>query len=86
MLYDPAQHRPLATPFGLDIRTTSLFYLSYTHWFLGYPDAALADARRALKDARESGHAATLMVAMGVTSLTHMLCGEYVGAISCSTN
>ena len=81
MLYDPPQHRSLATPFGLDIRVTSLFYLSYVRWFLGYPDAALADADYALKDAREIGHAATLMVAMGVTSLTRVLCGDYVGAI-----
>jgi predicted ATPase len=81
MLYDPAQHRPLAIRFGLDIRATSLFYLSSAHWFLGYPDAALADARRALKDAREIGHAATLMVAMAATSLTRVLCGDYVRAI-----
>ena len=32
-------------------------------WLLGYPEAALADAEHALKDAREIGHAATLMYA-----------------------
>ena len=31
---------------------------------LGYPEAALADAEHALKDAREIGHAATLMYAL----------------------
>ena len=30
-------------------------------WMLGYPEAALADADQALKDAREIGQAATLM-------------------------
>ena len=33
-------------------------------WLLGYPEAALADAEHALKDAREIGHAATLMYAL----------------------
>ena len=80
MLYDPAEHRPLAMRFGLDIRATSLFYRSSANWFLGHPDAALAEADLALKDARETGHAATLMVAMGVTSLTRVLCGEHLAA------
>ena len=33
-------------------------------WLLGYPEAALADAEHALKDAREIGQAATLMFAL----------------------
>ena len=33
-------------------------------WMLGYPEAALADAEHALKDAREIGQAATLMYAL----------------------
>ena len=33
-------------------------------WLLGYPEAALADADHALKDAREIGQAATLMYAL----------------------
>jgi hypothetical protein len=33
---------------------------------LGYPEAALADAEHALKDAREIGQAATLMYALSV--------------------
>ena len=33
-------------------------------WMLGYPEAALADAEQALKDAREIGQAATLMYAL----------------------
>jgi class 3 adenylate cyclase/predicted ATPase len=80
VLYDTAQHRPLAMRFGLDIRATSLFYRSFANWYLGYPDAAVAEADLALRDARDTGHAATLMVAMGVTSLTRVLCGEYVAA------
>jgi hypothetical protein len=44
---------------------------------LGYPDAALADAEQALKEAREVGHAATLMYALFHVSWTCTLCGEY---------
>ena len=60
-LYDPAEHRPLATRFGQDARVAILSFRSLALWFLGYPEAALADADDALKDAREIGQAATLM-------------------------
>jgi predicted ATPase len=46
-------------------------------WILGYPEAALADANQALKDAREIGQAATLMHALTIPSYTRILCGCY---------
>ena len=81
-LYDPSEHRPLATRFGADIRVTTLFSRSIALWVLGYPKAALADADQALKDAREIGQAATLMSALGWTSLNLMHCGGYTEAIA----
>ena len=63
-LYDPAEHRPLATRFGQDVRVAALSWRSMALWLLGYPKAALADAEHALKDAREIGQAATLMYAL----------------------
>ena len=75
-LYDPAEHRPLATRFGQDVRVAILSYRSLALWLLGYPDAALADAEHALKDAREIGQAATLMYALFHAALTHILCGK----------
>jgi tetratricopeptide (TPR) repeat protein len=63
-LYDPADHRHLATRFGVDARVAVLSYRSLSLWIIGRPDAALADAERALKDAREIGQAATLMYAL----------------------
>ena len=63
-LYDPAEHRPLATRFGQDVGVATLSYRSLALWLLGYPEAALADAEHALKDAREIGQAATLMYAL----------------------
>ena len=79
-LYDPAENRSLATRFGQDLRVAILSFRSYALWMLGYPGAALADAREALKNAREIGHAATLMYALNQTTFTHIFCGNYATA------
>ena len=79
-LYDPAEHRPLATRFGQDVGVAILSFRSWALWLLGYPEAALADADHALKDAREIGQAATLMFALLNASFTHILCGNYAAA------
>jgi predicted ATPase len=79
-LYDPAEHRPLAARFGHDSRVTGLCWRALALWALGYPEKAVADADHALKDAREIGQAATLMVALGVTTWTHIFCGNYATA------
>ncbi len=76
-LYDPVEHRPLAMQFGQDSRVLILSFRSIASWLLGYPDAALADAEHALKDAREIGHAATLMLALAFPSLTLLQRGDY---------
>jgi predicted ATPase len=64
-LYDPAEHRPLATRFGQDVGMAISSYRSWALWLLGYPDAALADSEQALSDARGIGQAASLMYALG---------------------
>ena len=76
-LYDPAEHRPLATRFGTDAEVSILSFRSRAMWLLGYPEAALADADRALKDAREIGQAATLMLTLFYASFPHTSCGNY---------
>jgi tetratricopeptide (TPR) repeat protein len=81
-LYNPAKHRALATRFGQDARVAALFYRSRTLWPLGYPEAALADAELAVKEAREMGQAATLMPALALTSTTYIHCGHYAVAIA----
>jgi predicted ATPase len=58
----------------------TLVYRSHALWFLGYPDAARADADHAIRDAREIGHAATLMMAVSHTASTRLLCGDYAAA------
>jgi class 3 adenylate cyclase/predicted ATPase len=63
-LYDPTAHRALATRFGADSRVMILGGRCMALWLLGYPQAALADADKAVNAARETGHAATLMFAL----------------------
>jgi predicted ATPase len=76
-LFNPYAHRPLATRFGVDTGASVLSYRSMALWALGYPDAALADAENALKDARAINHVATLMYTLHNTSLAHIWCGNY---------
>jgi class 3 adenylate cyclase/predicted ATPase len=78
--YDPAKHRSLATRFGQDVGVSIFVYRALAHWMLGYPDTALADADRALEDARAGGQAGTLMYAQFHTSLTNVLCANYAAA------
>ena len=74
-LYDPASIVP-----GALARRGGLSYRSLALWMLGYPEAALADADHALKDAREIGQATTLMMALHGTTMTHIQCGDYAAA------
>jgi predicted ATPase len=46
-------------------------------WLLGYPDAALQDTDDAVKNARETGQAASLMIALGWTAVPLTLCRDY---------
>ena len=79
-LYDPVKHRPLATRFGQDVRVAILSYRAFALWFLGYPEAALADAEYAVRDAREIGQATGLMFALYAVSLTNLICGKHEAA------
>src|SRR5262249_14823148 len=84
-LYDPAEHRALATRFSVDAAMSILSYRSWTIWALGYPEAALADADNAIKIARDIGQASTLMYALDLTAYTLIHCGNYAAA-SMQTN
>ncbi len=55
-------------------------FRSVALWALGYPKAALADTDHALKHARETGQAATLMYALTATLVILILCGNYPAA------
>jgi predicted ATPase len=53
-----------------------LSYRAMNLWLLGYPEAALLDVDRAVKDARKFGQAFSLMTSMSITGLTHILSGN----------
>ena len=76
-LYDPAEHRPLATWFGQDAGVAILSYRAMALWMLGYPEAALADTKGMLSDARMIGQAGTLMYALIHASRIYLFCGDY---------
>ena len=76
-LYDPAEHRPLATRFGQDVGAATLSWKSLAFWLLGSPEVALADTEHALMVAREIGHSATLMYVLNFSAWTHIHCGNY---------
>jgi predicted ATPase len=79
LLYNPAA-ADYARRFGIDNRVSALCHRAVALWMLGYPDAALTDAAQALKVARESGHAAVLMYALGNAPQTYVQCGNYAAA------
>ena len=79
-LYDPVEHRPLAMRFGQDSRVLILSFRSIASWLLGYPEAALADAEHALKDARDIDHAASLMFALAHVWLVYLQCRKHAEA------
>jgi class 3 adenylate cyclase/predicted ATPase len=79
-IYDPAEYRPLTTRSGRDVGVALLSVRSHNLWILGYPAAARSDAERALNEAREIGHAATLMYALWFASWLHMRDRAYAEA------
>jgi predicted ATPase len=79
-LYDPGEHRPLATRFGQDVRVAILSYRSLALWSLGYPEAALVASDQAFKDAREIGHAITMIYALWHAAVTQTDCRNYAKA------
>jgi class 3 adenylate cyclase/predicted ATPase len=80
-LYDPAEHRDLATRFfGQENGAAIMSWRSIASWLLGYPDAALADAERALRLAREAEHLATLVYVINFSIWSYIRCGDYTTA------
>jgi predicted ATPase len=78
--YDPAEHRQLTTRSGRDVGVALLSSRSSCLWLLGYPTASRNDIERALKNARETGQATTLMFALMATVHNHTFCGDYTAA------
>jgi class 3 adenylate cyclase/predicted ATPase len=81
-IYDPVEHRSLTTRSGRDIGVALLSFRSGCLCMLGYPAAAREDDEHAVKNARETGHATTLMHALGPAGFTLIHCRDYAAAIA----
>jgi predicted ATPase/class 3 adenylate cyclase len=79
-LYEPAEHRALATRFGHDVRMSSYCWRALALWLLGCPDGAAFDMESALADADEIEHAATSMFALSHVALAHTFRRDYAKA------
>jgi len=81
-IYDPAEHRPLTTGSGRNVGVTLLSVRSGCLWELGYPAASRSEGERAINEAREIGHAATMMFALFWAGWHHINYGNYAEAQS----
>jgi DNA-binding response OmpR family regulator/class 3 adenylate cyclase/predicted ATPase len=79
-LYEPAARRALTTHFGQDLSVVVLCNRAWTLWLLGRPAAARADSDRAVREAREAGHAGTLLYALAHATRTYFWTGDYAEA------
>jgi class 3 adenylate cyclase/predicted ATPase len=79
-ILDPAEHCGLTTRSGRDVRVTLLSYRSQCVWQLGYPAASRNDAEHAVKNARETGHAATLVYALSRAATSFTFCRDFAAA------
>jgi class 3 adenylate cyclase/tetratricopeptide (TPR) repeat protein len=79
-LCDPSQDRAVS----IDSVVTNLNVRSFSLWFLGYPDGALADADKAISVARKSDKPATLLQALTFAEVVYFLSGDYSKSISLS--
>jgi class 3 adenylate cyclase/tetratricopeptide (TPR) repeat protein len=79
-IYDPAEHGRLTTRSGRDVGVTLFSFRSLCVWQLGYTAASRRDAELAVKNARETGQATTLMYALLSSVVNHIRCGNFAGA------
>jgi DNA-binding SARP family transcriptional activator len=79
-LYDPVEHRPLATRFGQEAGVAILSNRPLALWLLGYPDQAQKDAGDALTYARDLGQTATFLYALTRIAWIEQVIGNYAAA------
>jgi predicted ATPase len=70
-LYDAQQYRASTFLYGEDVGVTSLSRVSWTLWYLGYPDQALARSQEAVTLAQQITQPFGLSVALGEAAVLH---------------
>ena len=81
-LYDIELHRPLAFHYGQDPGASTLAYLSWTEWYLGFPERALHRGDQALALAQAVGHPLTHAFVLLYLAMSHVLRREWSAARS----
>ena len=74
-LYEPQEHRSYIAYSSVDPGVTSLSRLSWTLWFLGYPEWARGKSQEALTLAHQLGHHNSLAMGCNFAAILHLLCG-----------
>jgi hypothetical protein len=70
-LYDAHPHQAAAFLYGEDVGVTSRSRDSWTLWYLGYPDQALAQSQAAVTLAQQLAHPLSLSFALGEAAVCH---------------
>jgi predicted ATPase len=74
--YDPLDHGLYVTQSSLDPGVNSLSRYSWTLWFLGYPEQAMAQGQKTLILARDLGHVHSLTLSYGFAAILHLCCRD----------
>jgi TolB-like protein/predicted ATPase len=77
-LYQPDEHRELAFRYGQDVGATALCYLAWALWHNGFFAQATLTADRAIRHAREFGHAHTLVYTLWHAATVSLLARDAV--------
>jgi DNA-binding winged helix-turn-helix (wHTH) protein/predicted ATPase len=72
-LYDPREHRFMASLYGDDPGVTCRCFVAMVLWILGYPDQALSNVQTALTIARETGSPYCETFALDFVTWVHVL-------------
>jgi class 3 adenylate cyclase/tetratricopeptide (TPR) repeat protein len=79
-LYDPALIRAKIFSSQVDPAFNSYIHLSWAMWVLGFPNQAAVLVQRAVGDARQSGNALALSVALFWDGVVKLCCGQLTDA------
>jgi len=80
-IYNPHIHSSDALLYGHDPGVGCLFWLSWSLWYLGYPDQAFSKAHEALKLAQGLSHPYSIAAAFNLVAFIHQFRGEREAAL-----
>jgi predicted ATPase len=75
-LYPAADPNALIALAGVDFRHPGLAFRAICSWLMGYPDTALSNCKKAVADARDSGHPITLLITLLLAAIMQIQCGR----------